>query len=137
MHDPREPNLATLKRILHYDRGTLDLGLCVRPSSQSNLIVYSDVDWTGCPDTRCSTSRYAVFLGDYLISWSSKRQNNVSRSSAEAEYHDAANAVAEASWIQQLFSELHTPLGKTTLVYCDIIAVYVFQPHPTPTYQAY
>jgi hypothetical protein len=126
MHDPREPHLAALKRILRYIRGTLDLGLLVRPSSQFELVVYSDADWAGCPDTRRSTSGYAVFLGDNLVSWSSKRQNTVSRSSAEAEYHAVANAVAEAAWIRQLLKELHSPLPKTTLVYCDnISAVYM------------
>jgi hypothetical protein len=68
MHDPRGPHLAALKRILCYVRGTLDLGLHLRASSQSELVVYSDADWASCPDTRKSTSGYAVFLGDNLIS---------------------------------------------------------------------
>jgi hypothetical protein len=73
MHDPREPHLAALKCILRYVRGTLHMGLLIRPSSQQELVVYSDADWAGCPDTRRSTFGYAVFLGDSLISWSSKR----------------------------------------------------------------
>ncbi|XP_066373702.1 uncharacterized mitochondrial protein AtMg00810-like [Miscanthus floridulus] len=92
MHDPREPHLAALKRILRYVRGTLDLGLHIHASSQSDLVVYSDVDWAGCPDTRKSTSGYAVFPGDNLVSWSSKRQNTVSCSSTKAEYRVVANA---------------------------------------------
>jgi hypothetical protein len=63
-----------------------------------------------------------VFLGDNLVSWSLKRQNTVSRSSAEAEYRAVANAVAKATWRRQLLSELHTPLCKATLVYCDNIS---------------
>ena len=126
MHDPREPHLAALKRILRYLRGTPSLGLLIRPSASSELIVYSDVDWAGCPDTRKSTSGYAVFLGDNLVSWSSKRQNTVSRSSAEAEYRAVANAVAEVSWLRQLLGELQAPLRRTSLVYCDnISAVYM------------
>ncbi|WVZ63510.1 hypothetical protein U9M48_013135 [Paspalum notatum var. saurae] len=100
MHDPREHHLAALKRILRYIRGTLHLGFFLRPSTVADLVVYSDADWAGCPNTRKSTSGYAVFLGDNLISWSSKRQNVVSRSSAEAEYRAVANAVAEATWIR-------------------------------------
>ena len=126
MHDPREPHLASLKRILCYVRGTLHLGLLLRPSTSTDLVVYTDIDWAGCPDTRKSTLGYAVFLGDNLISWSSKRQNTVSRSSAEAEYRAVANGVAEATWLRQLLLELHAPLRRATLVYCDnISAVYM------------
>jgi hypothetical protein len=98
MHDPREPHLTAMKRILRYLQGTPDYGLLLRQSSSS--------DWVGCPDTRRSTSGYAVFLGDNLISWSVKRQTVVSRSSAEAEYRAVANSVAEATWLRQLLCEL-------------------------------
>jgi hypothetical protein len=67
-----------------------------------------------------------VFLGDNLVSWFSKRQNIVSRSSAEAEYRTVANSVAEACWLRQLLVELHNPLLRATLVYCDnVSAVYL------------
>jgi hypothetical protein len=126
MHDPREPHLTALKRILRYLRGTLDFGLLLRQSSTTELRVYTDADWAGCPDTRRSTSGYAVFLGDNLISWSSKRQPVVSRSSAEAEYRAVANGVAEAAWLRQLLHELHSPLTTSTLVFCDnVSAVYL------------
>jgi len=126
MHDPRESHLAALKRLLRYVRGTVDLGLVLHRSSSAELVVYTDADWAGCPDTRRSTSGYAVFLGGNLVSWSSKRQPVVSRSSAEAEYRAVANGVAEASWLRQLLAELHSPLAKSTLVYCDnVSAVYL------------
>jgi hypothetical protein len=126
MHDPREPHLAALKRILRYLQGTLSLGLTMRRSSPTELVVYTDADWAGCPDTRRSTSGYAVFLGDNLVSWSSKRQHTVSRSSAEAEYRAVANGVAEATWLRQLLIELQQPPPRATLVYCDnISAVYL------------
>jgi hypothetical protein len=126
MHDPREPNLTAVKRILRYLQGTLDHSLLLRRASTSDLVVYTDADLVGCPDTRRSTSRYVVFLGDNLVSWSSKHQNVVSRSSAEAEYRAVANGVAEACWLRQLLVELHNPLSRATLVYCDnVSAVYL------------
>jgi hypothetical protein len=71
MHDPRESHLA-LKRLLRYIRGTVDFGLVLHWSPSPELVVYTDADWAGCPDTHRSTSGYAVFLGGNLISWSSK-----------------------------------------------------------------
>nr|GEW99739.1 ribonuclease H-like domain-containing protein [Tanacetum cinerariifolium] len=73
----------------------------------------------GCPTTRRSTSGYCVFLGNNLLSRSSKRQPTLSRFSAEAEYRGVANAVAETCWIRNLLRELHTPLSSATIVYCD------------------
>ncbi|WVZ93596.1 hypothetical protein U9M48_039564 [Paspalum notatum var. saurae] len=77
-----------------------------------------------------STFGYAVFLGDNLVSWSSKRQITVSRSSAEAEYRVVANAIAEASWLRQLLQELHAPLRRSTLVYCDNISTVYMASNP-------
>ena len=92
----------------------------------STLTAYSDVDWARCPDSRHSTSGYCVYLGDNLVSWSSKRQTTVSCSSAEAEYTVVAHVVAECCWLRQLLQELHVPLAKATVVYCDnVSAVYM------------
>lgn len=126
MHDPREPHFAALKRILRYIKGTISHGLQLNKSSTTDLVAYSDADWAGCPSTRRSTSGYCVFLGDSLIAWSAKRQQTVSRSSAEAEYRGVANAVAETTWLRNLLLELGCPLTKATIVYCDnISAVYL------------
>ncbi|GJW26574.1 ribonuclease H-like domain-containing protein [Tanacetum coccineum] len=105
MHDPREPHFSALKRILRYVR---------------------DADWAGCPTTQRSTSGYCVFLGNNLLSWSSKRQPKLSRSSADVEYRGVANAIVETCWLQNLLRELHTPLSSATLVHYDnVSAVYL------------
>jgi hypothetical protein len=63
MHTSREPHLTALKRTLRYPRGSLDYDLLLRPSPTSELMVYTNADWVGCPDMRRSTSCYVVFLG--------------------------------------------------------------------------
>jgi hypothetical protein len=126
MYDPREPHYTLIKRILRYLHGTLNHGLQLCPTDVSTLVAYSDADWASCPDTRRSTSGYAVFLGDNLVSWSSKCQPTVSRSSAEAEYRVVANTVAETTWLRQLLQEMHIPLKCATIVFCDnVSAVYL------------
>lgn len=126
MHDPHDEHWTFVKRILRYVRGTAHKGLQLRRSTSPTLVAYSDAAWAGCPYTRRSTSGFCVFFGDSLVSWSSKRQAIVSRSSAEAEYRGVANAVSECCWIRHLLSELHVPVDKATIVYCDnISAVYL------------
>jgi hypothetical protein len=61
MHDPRVPHQALLKRVLRYVRGTRDMGLCLRSSTDLSITAYSDDDWAGCPDTRRSTSVSVYF----------------------------------------------------------------------------
>ena len=126
MHDPQEPHLALVKGIMRYVKGTLSSGLHIGVGAVDSLTAYSDADWAGCPDSRRSTSGYCVYLGDTLVSWSSKRQTTVSRSSAKAEYRAIAHVVAECYWIRPLLQELHIPLSKATVVYCDnVSAVYM------------
>jgi len=72
MHAPTNEHMSALKRIIRYLQGTLSHGLHLYKSTIDRLISYTDADWGGCPDTRRSTSGYCVFLGDNMISWSSK-----------------------------------------------------------------
>ncbi|XP_066395941.1 uncharacterized mitochondrial protein AtMg00810-like [Miscanthus floridulus] len=139
MHAPRDVHLTMLKRILRYVKGTAHLGIQLHAISSPTITAYSDADWVGCPDTRRSTSGFCVFLGSSLISWSSKRQTTVSRSSAEAEYRAIANAVSECSWLRQLLGELLYKVPTATVAFCDnISSVYMSRnPSPSPTHQTH
>ncbi|GKB99341.1 ribonuclease H-like domain-containing protein [Tanacetum coccineum] len=80
----------------------------------------------GCPNTKRSTFDYCVFLGNNLLSWSSKRQPTLSQSSVEAKYRGVTNVVVETCWLRNLLHELHTPLFFVTLVFSDnVSAVYL------------
>jgi len=130
MHAPRDVHWNLVKRILRYLRGTINHGITISATPSTTLTVYSDADWAGCPDTQRSTSGYCVFLGDSLVSWSSKRQTTVSRSSAEAEYRAVANAAAECSWLHNLLRELHDVIDKATVIYCDNVSVVYLSENP-------
>jgi len=115
---------------MRYVQGIIHFGLHLSPSQVTKLISYMDADWGGCPETRRSTSRYCVFLGDNPISWSSKRQPTLSPSSAEVEYRGVANVVLESCWIRNLLLELHFPISQAALVYCDNISFIYLSGNP-------
>ncbi|XP_034570625.1 uncharacterized mitochondrial protein AtMg00810-like [Setaria viridis] len=73
MHDPREPHMALIKCIVCYVKGTPSSGFHIGTGPVQSLTAYSDADWAGYPDSRRSTSGFCVYLGDNLVSWSSKR----------------------------------------------------------------
>jgi hypothetical protein len=122
MQAPRDVHLTMLKHILRYVKGTTRLDIQLRYAPTPMITAYSDADWAGCPDTRRSTSGFCVFFGESLISWSSKRQNTVSRSSAEAEYRAIANAVSKCSWLRHLLGGLLCKVPLATVVFCDNIS---------------
>jgi hypothetical protein len=122
MHSPTDRDLHLVKRILCYIKGTLNHGFLLSRSASSDLVIYSDVDWAGCPNTRCFTSGYCAYFRCNLVLWSSKWQNIVSRSSVEAEYRGVANTVAKSCWLHQLLTELGHPPQRSTIVFCDNVS---------------
>jgi hypothetical protein len=122
MHAPRDMHLVLLKRVLRYLKGTTTHGLQLHRAKTPTITAYSNADWAGCPDTRRSMSDFCMFLGDSLVSWSSKHQTMVSRSSAKAEYRGVTNAVAECTWLRDLLGELHCDVSTATIADCDNIS---------------
>lgn len=98
MQSPIESHFIAVKQILRYLEGTMNQGLCFKPGSLQ-LNAYNDADWGGDPNDRHFTTGFVIFLGSNPISWSSKKQHTVSRSSTEAEYRAMATTTAKVVWI--------------------------------------
>lgn len=84
MNRPTTVHIQAAKRLLRYLAGSTSQGILLASSSVAKLKAYSDNDLAGCPNTRKSTTGYCIFFGHSPISWKSKKQNVVARSSAEA-----------------------------------------------------
>ncbi|KAJ6918083.1 hypothetical protein NC651_012338 [Populus alba x Populus x berolinensis] len=129
MHNPMHSHVVAVKRILRYLKGTLDVGLHFQ-AGPLHLQAYSDADWAGDPNDRRSVSGSIVFLDSSPISWASKKQHNVSRSSIEAEYRALAIAAAELAWIRQLLCDVHIPLHIPPIIHCDNISAISLASNP-------
>lgn len=92
-----------------YLKGTFGHGLLFPNGASLQLIVFSDADWAGYPDTRCLVTGWFMFLGDALISWKSKKHDRVSKSSIKSEYRAMSSACSEIVWLRGLLDELCIP----------------------------
>ncbi|KAF5452069.1 hypothetical protein F2P56_027104 [Juglans regia] len=119
MDQPSSSHLTAAYRILRYIKSAPAQGLLLPSSSQLQLTAYCDSDWASCPDSRRSTTGYCVFLGQSLISWKTKKQMVVSRSSAEAEYRSMAATSSELTWLRYLLHDLGISHPQAAILYCD------------------
>ncbi|CAM8982498.1 unnamed protein product [Rhodiola kirilowii] len=116
--NPKESHLMNVKRIIKYVSGTSDYGLWYTKDTNSCLVGYCNVDWAGNAEDRKSTSGGCFFLGNNLVSWFSKKQNNISLSTAEAEYIAARSCCTQMIWMKQMLEEYEVEKDAMTL-YCD------------------
>ncbi|XP_049355694.1 uncharacterized mitochondrial protein AtMg00810-like [Solanum verrucosum] len=121
LHQPRLIHFQAIKRIFRYLKGTPAHGLQLNKNTFHSLTPFLDSDWAGCTTTRRSTSRFCIFLGSNLISWSTKKQPIVVRLSTEAKYRALAVATTDVIWIQFLLRELGIYLPTPILAKCDNI----------------
>ncbi|CAL1405238.1 unnamed protein product [Linum trigynum] len=119
VHAPTLEHVAAADRVLRYLKSAPGQGILLPSTGDLRLTAYCDADWGGCQSSRHSTSGYFVTLGTAPISWRTKKQSVVARSSAEAEYRSMAGAVSEVIWLGALLRDLGIPSAAPTVLYCD------------------
>uniref|UniRef100_A0A3Q7IGL9 Reverse transcriptase Ty1/copia-type domain-containing protein n=1 Tax=Solanum lycopersicum TaxID=4081 RepID=A0A3Q7IGL9_SOLLC len=105
MQHPKRSHWEATTRVVRYLKGTVGQGIWLKAQPAKTLTCWCDLECAACPNTRSLVTGYIVNFGESLVSWKSKKQQRVSRSSAEAEYRSMASAVAKVTWLIGLFNE--------------------------------
>jgi len=119
MQSPKKSHWESALRVVRYLKGTVGQCVWLQAKPTTTLTCWCDSDWAACPNTRRSITGYVVKFGESLVSWKSKKQQTVSRSSAEAEYRSMASAVSEVTWLLGLFTELGVPVQSPIHILSD------------------
>lgn len=130
MHCASEWHLKAAKRVLRYVKGTCDFGIKFTRSKEFKLVGFSDSDWGGSIDDMKSTSGYCFTLGSGIFSWSSKKQEIVAQSTAEAEFVAATSAVNQAFWLRKILIDLNLEQEASTEILVDNQAAIAISQNP-------
>ena len=104
---PTEEHIKAAKHIFKYFNGTLSLALFYLYTTKNAIDVYVDADFAGCYDTRRSTSGYIVLFNHCCISWLSKKQSSVAKSTTEAEFVAMSYGTCHIGWLLKGSADLH------------------------------
>ena len=110
--------MEAARRVLRNLKGTVSFGILLKASSDMRLYGFCDLDWDACPLSKCLLTRYFVLLGVSPISWKTKKQDIVSRSSAEAEYRSMAVTTSELVWLRSFLASLGVFLQQLMKLFC-------------------
>uniref|UniRef100_A0A803LWA5 Uncharacterized protein n=1 Tax=Chenopodium quinoa TaxID=63459 RepID=A0A803LWA5_CHEQI len=113
------PNKTATGDISKENKGTMNSGLWYYANSDLEMKGYSDADWGGCQFSSRSLSAYTVFLGSCLVSWKTKKQRSVSKSSAESEYRSMSVTNSEMEWLHDLLEDLQVKIELPVTLSCD------------------
>ena len=119
MKDPLLPHWEAVIQIVMYLKAHPNRGLLYKANGHLWVEAYTDADWAGSPSDRKSTTRYCNFLGGNLITWRSKKQTVVARSSAKAEYKVMTHTSCELMWIKYLLEKLRFVVKLPMTMHCD------------------
>ncbi|XP_021802666.1 uncharacterized protein LOC110746736 [Prunus avium] len=119
MEKPRQPHLETAHKVLKYIKQAPGQGIFLPSTGSLQLQAFCDADWARCRDTRRSITGYCVLLGQAPISWKTKKQTTISRSSAEAEYRSMATTCCEIIWLKNILKDLEVKHPQLVKLFCD------------------
>ena len=119
MQSPKKSHMEAATRVIRYLKGSVGQGIWLHSEPTNIITCWCDSDWAACPNTRRSITGYVIKFGESLVSWKSKKQQTVSRSSAEAEYRSMASAVSEITWLLGLFKELGMNVQLPVTIFSD------------------
>ncbi|CAL2268192.1 unnamed protein product [Prunus armeniaca] len=119
MHEPREVHMQAVERIHRYLKSAPGKGLLFSKHDNFSIEAYTDADWADSVSDRRSTTGYCTFVGGNLVTWRSKKQSIVARSSAEAEFRAMAHGVCELLWLKILFRDLRITIQGPMRLFCD------------------
>jgi hypothetical protein len=115
---PKESHLKATKRILRYLKYTQDVGIWYPKGANFELIGYSDSDYAGDKVKRKSTSGTCQLLGRSIVLWSSKKQNSIALSTAEAKYIATGSCCAQLLWMKATLRDYGIKFKNVPLL-CD------------------
>ncbi|KAL6180223.1 hypothetical protein ACLB2K_046890 [Fragaria x ananassa] len=119
MDKPRQTHLDAAHQVLRYVKHTPGQGIFLPAKGKLELTAYCDADWARCRDIRRSLTGYCVMLRAAPISWRTKKQTTVSRSSAEAEYRSMTTTCCEVTWLRNILRDLNAPQLSPTQFFCN------------------
>nr|XP_028965074.1 uncharacterized protein LOC108170699 [Malus domestica] len=119
MAKPTEVHFGAVKRILRFLKGTMHHGITFSAHTEVGIHAFSDADWAADLNTRRSVTGYVVYIGCNPVSWQSKKQDSVSRSSTEAEYKALAHTAADIAWIRSVLKDMAVIFNYAPVIYCD------------------
>jgi hypothetical protein len=108
-----------VKRIFRYLKGTEEFGLWYPKGKDISLMAYTNADWASSIDDQLSNNGAALYLGECLVSWISKKQSSVYLSIAKAEYIAAASCCPRVLWMKQTLTDIQVEYNEPIPIYCD------------------
>ncbi|XP_019084276.1 PREDICTED: uncharacterized protein LOC109125926 [Camelina sativa] len=119
MQEPREDHWQAALRVVKYLKSDPGQGILLRANTNFEIMGWCDADWSRCPYTRRSVTGYFIQFGESPVSWKTRKQKTVSRSSAESEYRAMADLVQELKWLKRMLYTLGVRHTQPMIVLCD------------------